>query len=137
MPMVFITIIHSKFNHSLPHIDSLMCLFKPFSVLGEYCKVHEAFEDEYETSYEIAKFGNEPTNDNTGYYFRLPLWVQGERDASILISVDKSTNTHDVYEISEFKVFYFCCCLLTTLLKLKNTIDFSYRWMGKHTNRHQ
>lgn len=64
--------------------------------------MQEAYENEYETAYEIGKFKPILSDALDDFYFRLPFYVQGERDASVLISVDKNNKTSDVYEISEY-----------------------------------
>lgn len=75
---------------------SILLLFK----LNSRCQVYEAYEEEYQNAYEFAKFRDASTDAD--YYFGLPLFTQGERDASILISAN---NTGDIYQIDESQLF--------------------------------
>lgn len=128
MPTVIVLFIQNLISRSLSS-------FWPFAALAKQCQLYEAYENEYRTAHEIANFENARANNDDGdYYFRLPLYVQGERDASILISVNQNDNTKDVYEISEFQLRSNCVyCWFMKLSILRKSVIAIGGWGNTRT----
>lgn len=69
-----------------------------YTVLVNKCKWYEAWENEYKQFHDLADIKDSQVDD---YLVKLPLYVQGSRDAHILLSATDKPNwaTDYAYEI--------------------------------------
>lgn len=85
-----------------PHdLFLLIISFCDSTVLNKRCKHFDAWENTYTDAIKFKSMANAQAD---GYVFRLPIYVQGVRDAHILLSHSVDPDPNNGYEICKFNL---------------------------------
>lgn len=74
-------------------------MIKILTVLTKKCKHFDAWENTYTDAIKLKSI---PNVQSDGFVVRLPLYIQGVRDAHILLSQSADPDPNNGYEICKF-----------------------------------